>query len=81
MLAYGQADATASQTPSSLASSKSRLVLPFWYLSGTGLPRLSWERGRYTGSVVVVVVKELSLTSPDQQWGRGKCVWGEASAG
>jgi len=29
--AYGPADATASQTPSSLASQKSRLVLPFWY--------------------------------------------------
>ena len=55
---------------------------PDWfYLSGTGLPRLSWERGRYTRAVVVVVVKELSLTSPNQQWGRGKCVWGEASAG
>ena len=31
MFAYGPADAAASQTPSSLASFKSRLVLPFWY--------------------------------------------------
>ena len=40
------------QTPSSLASFKSRLVLPFWYqlisrlvfyLCGTVLPRLSWN--------------------------------------
>ena len=30
------------QTPSSLTSFKSRLVLPFWYR----LPRLSWKRGR-----------------------------------
>ena len=29
------------KTPSSLASFKSRLVLPF----SNGLPRLSWERG------------------------------------
>ena len=36
--AYGPADATA--TPSSLASVKSRMV----YLSGAGLPRLSWKR-------------------------------------
>jgi len=36
---YGPADATA--TPSSLALVKSRMV----YLSGAGLPRLSWETG------------------------------------
>jgi len=30
LFAYGPADATASQKPSSLASFKSRLVLPFW---------------------------------------------------
>ena len=30
---------------------------PDWfYLSGTGLPRLSWKGGRYTGVVVVIVV-------------------------
>jgi len=38
--AYGPTDATA--TPSSLASVKSRMV----YLSGAGLPRLSWKKGR-----------------------------------
>ena len=37
--AYGPADATA--TPSSLVSVKSRMV----YLSGAGLPRLSWKKG------------------------------------
>ena len=38
------------QTPSSLAS-----FIPDWfYLSGTGLPRLSWKRGRYTGVCVCV---------------------------
>jgi len=31
LFAYGLADVSASQTPSSLASFKSRLVLPFWY--------------------------------------------------
>jgi len=39
-LLMGLADATA--TPSSVASLKSRLVC----LSGAGLPRLSWKRGR-----------------------------------
>ena len=37
---YGPADATA--TLSSLATVKSRMV----YLSGAGLPRLSWKKGR-----------------------------------
>ena len=36
--AHGPADATA--TPSSLASLKSRMI----YLSGAGLPRLSWKK-------------------------------------
>jgi len=31
LFAYGQVDATASQTPLSLAPFKSRLVLPSWY--------------------------------------------------
>ena len=39
-LAYGPSDATA--TPSSLARVKSRMV----YLSGAGLLRLSWKKGR-----------------------------------
>jgi len=38
--AYGPADATA--TPSSLTPAKSRMV----YLSGAGLPRFSWRKGR-----------------------------------
>ena len=37
---HGPSDATA--TPSSLASVKSRMV----YLSGAGLPGLSWKKGR-----------------------------------
>jgi len=40
------------QTPSSLASFKSRLDLPFWYR----LTQVSWKRGRYAGVVVVVVI-------------------------
>jgi len=40
LYAYGLADATA--TPSSLAPVKSRMV----YLSGAGLPGLSWKKGR-----------------------------------
>ena len=41
---YGPADATAivTETPSSLVSFKSRLVLTFCYL----LTRLSWKRSR-----------------------------------
>jgi len=38
--AYGPADATA--TPSSRAPVKSRMV----YLSGAGVPRLSWKKAR-----------------------------------
>jgi len=41
------------ETPSPLASFESRLV----YLSGTGLPRLSWKSGR-----VVVVIGQLQLS-------------------
>jgi len=40
MIAYGPADATA--TPLSVAAVKARMV----YLSGAGLPRLSWKKGR-----------------------------------
>ena len=47
------------QTPSSLASFKSSLVLPFWY----GLPRLSWKRGRLVGVVVVVTVVFVTIVS------------------
>jgi len=48
--AYGFADATA--TPSSLAPVKSKMV----YLSGAGLPRLSWKKGREMDVVVLVVL-------------------------
>ena len=51
--AYGPGDATA--TPSSLAPVKSRMV----YLSGAGLPKLSWKRLlNGCSSVVVVLVSE-----------------------
>ena len=42
---YGPADVTASQNPISLASFKSRLVVPFWYR----LIQLSWKRGHLMG--------------------------------
>ena len=53
--AYGPADATV--TPSSLAPVKSRMV----YLSGTGLPRLSWKKRRNMDAVVVVVVQQCQV--------------------
>jgi len=40
LFAYGAADAAA--TPLSLAAVKSRMV----FLSGAGLPRLSWKKDR-----------------------------------
>ena len=46
MFAYGPADATASQIPSSLAS---------FNLRRNDLPRLSWKSGQYTGVVVAMV--------------------------
>jgi len=45
--AYGPADATA--IPSSLAPVQSRMV----YLSGAGLPSLSWKKGRQTDAVLL----------------------------
>jgi len=43
LLAYGPADATASQNPTISCPIKN----PYWLcLSGTGLPRLAWKRGR-----------------------------------
>ena len=42
LFAYGPADATASQNP----IISSHLNPDWFYLSGTGLPRLSWKRGR-----------------------------------
>ena len=46
------------KTPLSLASFKSRLL----YLSGTGLPRLSWKRGRLTGVIAVVSISLKYMT-------------------
>jgi len=59
IIAYGPADAT--------AIPKTHQLLPhlnpdWFYLSGTGLPRLSWKKGRKTGVVVVVVVVTSSYT-------------------
>ena len=50
MFAYGPADATASQNPS-LASFKSRLVLPFWYQ----FTQVVLEKRLLNGCSVVVV--------------------------
>jgi len=61
--AYGPADAAT--TPSPLAPVKSRMV----YLSGAGLPRLTWKKRRQTDVVVVVstkvqyTVKHVTVTS------------------
>jgi len=54
-LAYGPADATA--TLRSLAPVKSTMV----YLSGAGLPRLSWKKGRKTDVAVIVVVSVFAV--------------------
>jgi len=52
LFACGPTDATASPKPRHLLPH----LNPNWfYLSGTGLPRLSWKTGRLTGVVVVVV--------------------------
>ena len=48
--AHGPADATA--TPSPLASLRSRMVC----LSGAGLPRLSWKKGRQIGVMFGTIV-------------------------
>ena len=53
LFAYGPPDATAIPKPPNLLSHFN----PDWfYLSGTGLPRLSWKSGVYTGVVVVIIV-------------------------
>ena len=56
MFAHGLADATAIPIP--------HLLLPhlnpdWFYLSGTGLPSLSWKRGRLSDVVVVVVSQQV----------------------
>ena len=56
MFAYGPVDATAIPIPHHLLP----YLNPDWfYLSGTGLPRLSWKRG----IVVVVVLMNKSFDS------------------
>ena len=40
-----------------------RLNPDWFYLSGTGLPRLSWKRGRLMGVVVVVTVVFVTIVS------------------
>jgi len=58
LFAYDPADATAIPKPHHLLH-----LSPDWfYLFGTCLPRLSWERGRETGAVVVVVVVVVVLS-------------------
>jgi len=52
LFAYGSVDATAYQTPSSFASFKSRLVLPFWYR----LTRVVLEKRPLNACRSVVVV-------------------------
>ena len=56
LLACGPADATASQKPQHLLP---HLNPDWFYLSGTGLPRLSRKRGRRRGVTVVVIKSEL----------------------
>jgi len=53
LFAYGPADATVSPKPQHLLP---HLNPDWFYLSGTCLPRLSWERGHQTGVVVVAVL-------------------------
>ena len=53
IVCIGPADATAIPKPHRLLP---HLNPDWFYLSGTGLPRLSLKRGHYMGVVVVVVV-------------------------
>jgi len=60
LFAYGPADATAIPIPHHLLP----YLNPDWfYLSGTGLPRLSWKRGIVVVVVVVVVLMNNSFES------------------
>ena len=62
MFAYGPADATAIPKPNLLVP---HLNPEWFYLSRTGLPRLSWKRGRSMGVVLVVVV--LTVAAADSK--------------
>ena len=53
LFAYGPADATSVSKPHHLLP---RFNLDWFYLSGTGLPRLSWKKAVQWCSVVVIVV-------------------------
>ena len=65
LFAYGPADATAIPKPHNLLPH----LKPDWlYLSGTGLPRLSWKRGLETGVVVVV------FEAQKHEWSISCCV-------
>ena len=61
LFAYGPADATAIPKPHHLLPHSN----PDWfYLSGTGLLRLSWKRARQTSVVIVVVPKHNRIVIP-----------------
>jgi len=59
LFAYGPADANASPNPHHLLP---HLNPDWFYLSSTGLPRLSWKKGK---QVVVVVAVEDELRMGD----------------
>jgi len=65
-LAYGPADATATH---SLASVKSRLVLPFWYWLTWAVPEKGPLNGcvyvALTGTIFVVKIQQLKLLDYD----------------
>ena len=61
LFAYGPADAIAIPKPHHLLPHSN----PDWfYLSGTGLLRLSWKRARQTSVVIVVVTKHNRIVIP-----------------
>ena len=57
LFAYGPADATAIPNPHRVLR---HLNSDWFYLPGTGLPRLSWKRGRLTSVVVLVYLPSQS---------------------
>jgi len=65
LFAYGPADATAIQKPHRLLP---HLTPDKFYLSGTGLPRLSWKRGHKTGVVLVVISFVHALQFSQVKW-------------
>jgi len=87
LFAYGPADATAISKPHHLLPHSN----PDWlYLSGTGLPRLSWKRAHSMGvvekrrlNVCLCVCSSIYLLSfrvdagADPECGGCRCYWGE----